>query len=164
MHLRKYPLPLVSLLTLAFMACSEKPSSTQLPDHLAGLHLVSVEKNEVAKDKLSQMHHDVDFAEYESVIGTYRDNENEATVYLTIFDSEESSVQMMSRMVENIKAQKAPEFSYTNEFEREGKTIHSSTSPSLAHYFFRDGKKNIWISARPTLCETVLNDFLAKSK
>lgn len=162
MHIRKSGILLVSSLTLVFMACSEKPSTTQLPDRLADLRLVRVEKNEVAKNKLSQMHHGVSFAEYESVIGTYRDQEDEATVYLTIFDSEEKSTWMMSRMVENIKAQKSPEFSYMNKFERKGKTIHSAGSPGLAHYFFQDGKRNIWISAPPTLCELLLDDFLAK--
>ncbi|MFQ5706002.1 MAG: hypothetical protein ACE5HO_01050 [bacterium] len=162
MHIRKYDLPLVSLLTLAFMACGEKPSTSQLPDQLADLHLVRVEKNEVARNKLSKMHHGVSFAEYESVIGTYRDQEDEATVYLTIFDSEEKSAQMMSRMVEKIKARKSPEFSYINQFQRKGKTIHSAASRGLAHYFFQDGKRNVWISASPTWCELLLNDFLAK--
>ncbi|NIR51733.1 hypothetical protein GWO43_24465 [candidate division KSB1 bacterium] len=161
--LRKY-LPLFIISTWAFMACSEKPSTTQLPDQLADLHLARMEKDEVAKSKLSRMHHGVDFAEYESVIGTYREGENAATVYLTIFDDDEKSAQMMSRMVKNLKAQKSSEFSYTKEFEREGKVIHSAAGAGESHYFFRDGRKNIWISAPPMLGEMVLNDFLARSK
>lgn len=163
MHIRKYILLMVSLLALVMMACREKPSSTQLPDEIAGLQLLRVEKDDVAKTKLSKMHHGVDFAVYESVIGTYRDNENEATVYVTIFDSAEKSAEMMSRMVKNLKGQKSQGFSYMEQVERDGRSIHAAGSAGQTHYFFQDGKKNIWISAPPTLCERVLIDFLAKA-
>ncbi len=164
MHIRKDILLLISLLTFVFIACSERSAITQLPDQLAGLHLVRVGEEDVAKNKLSQMHHGVDFAEYESVVGTYRDNEDEATVYMTIFDSADKSAAMMSRMVENLKRQESQAFSYLEQFAREGKTIHAAGSAGQTHYFFHEGKKNMWISAPPTLVELVLNDFLAKSK
>lgn len=89
MHIPKYVPLFSSFLTLVFISCGENTATTQLPDKLVDLHLVRLESNEVAQDKLTKMHHGVDFAEYESVIGTYRDGENEATVYLTIFDGRE---------------------------------------------------------------------------
>ncbi|MFQ5864940.1 MAG: hypothetical protein ACE5IW_06900 [bacterium] len=162
MGVRKHYVPLIILITSLYFTCSQKSVEGLLPDKLADLHLVRVEKSEVAQNKLSKMHHGVDFANYDSVIGTYQDEGNEAVVYLTIFDSEEKSAEMMSRMVENIKAQKSPEFSYIKQFEKEGKTIHSAASAGLDHYFFQGGRRNIWISAPTTFCELVLGDFLTK--
>jgi hypothetical protein len=49
-----------------------------------------------------------------------------------------------------------------NEFEKEGKTVHVAASVGVAHYFFQDGNRNIWISAPTKLCELVLNDLLTK--
>ncbi len=91
MYIRKQFVLAVISVTLLFFACNQKPSEGLLPNELAGLKLVKVEKNEIAQNKLSKMHHGVDFANYESVIGTYLDKENFAMVYLTIFESEEKS-------------------------------------------------------------------------
>jgi hypothetical protein len=160
MSVRKFVLPSIFLFTGLFVACGQEQTTTELPEQLAGLYLVRVDRDEIARNKLSQMHHGANFAQYESVIGTYRDQGVEAMVYLTMFDSEEKSAEMMSRMVENIKMQKSPEFSYVKKFERKGKIIHSAAGAGQSHYFFRNGKKNVWISAPTTVGESVLNDFL----
>lgn len=162
MGVRKLVVPLVFLLTGLFVTCGQQRPTSPLPDQLAGLYLVQAEKDEIAQNRLGTMHHGDDFARYESMIGTYREKDIEALEYLTVFDSEEKSADMMSRMVENIKAQKSPEFSYIKQFEKAGRTIHSAGSAGRAHYFFQDRKRNVWISAPTTLCELVLNDFLNK--
>jgi len=164
MDVRKLILPFVFLFTVLLVACDQQRPPSPLPDQLAGLYLVRVEMGEIAQNKLSQMHQGADFAQYESVIGTYRDQDVEAFVYLTVFNSEEKSAEMMSGMVENIKVQKSPEFSYIKKIERKGEIIHSAVSAGQSHYFFQDGKRNVWISAPPTLGELVLNDFLNKSQ
>lgn len=162
MGVRKLVVPLVFLLTGLFVACGQQQLTSPLPDELAGLYLIRVEKDEIAQNKIREIHQGADSAQYESVIGTYRDKDVEALVYLTVFGSEEKSAEMMSRMVENIKTQKSPEFSYIKQFEKAGRTIHTAGSADLTHYFFQDGKRNVWISAPATLCELVLNDFFDK--
>lgn len=158
----KHTTLLAIVVNLFLFACDQKATEEMLPNELAGIYLVKLEKNEVAKNKLAGMHHSVDFADYESVIGTYWDGKNQTKVYLTIFDDMEKSIEMINAMARNIKAGKSSEFHYIEQFERDGSTIHLARSESFNHYFFQDDKHNIWITAPTERGEEVLNDFLNK--
>jgi len=54
-----------------FAACGQQQTKSPLPNLLAGLYLVRVEKGEIAQNKLSKMHHNADFSEYKGMIGSY---------------------------------------------------------------------------------------------
>jgi hypothetical protein len=151
---------LIPSLTLA-MACAggeADQAATTLPDAIHGLQRVEVQSGDEAAEMIGGMH-GRRVAPTNSQVAYYGPEDMRAVLYVSEFESDEAAQEQLNAMAAGI-GEGTAEYGHHNQFEVEGRQIHSVFGEGQIHYFYTDGTDLVWVSlptviARPGLAEVL---------
>jgi hypothetical protein len=151
---------LIPSLTLA-MACAggeADQAATTLPDAIHGLQRVEVQAGEEAAEMIGGMH-DRSVAPTNSQVAYYGPDNMRAVLYVSEFESDEAAQEQLNAMAAGI-GEGTAEYGHHNQFEVEGRQIHSVFGEGQIHYFYTDGTDLVWVSLPPAIARPGLAEVL----
>jgi len=143
-------------LAVACSAGEADETATTLPDAIHGLQRVEVQAGDEVAEMIGGMH-SRSVAPANSRVAHYGPENMRAVLYVSEFESDEAAQEQLNAMAAGI-GEGTAQYGHHNQFEVEGRQIHSVFGQGQVHYFFTDGADLVWVSlplpiARPGLAE-----------
>lgn len=151
-------------LVLLFLltGCPGQPSDAGrgpiLPETLGGLALVERATGDQARDLITQLHPGP-LAPAESEVGFYASGDDRAILYVSRFaraDTAMAQLETMSAMIGRGRGG----FGHHAEAEIAGTVVHMVMGQGRAHFFFRQDREVVWVSADPETGRGALSQLL----
>ena len=144
------------LIALFIISCS--PDKNYLPEDFFGLHLTKKLTGKVAEEFLNNLHFQ-NVSELESEIGFYEGKVGRAIIYITHYNTVETTKSNYKKMVMKISPENSvfikPEY-----LKLSGMEIYRCFGMGQSHYVFPYKKELFWISVDTHFSKTFVEKYL----
>jgi hypothetical protein len=150
----------VIVVFICFANCKGKetsPALLKLPAKAGTLLLVNTVRGTAANKFMYRMHGKMT-GTHASIIGYYGNSDNKNVLYLSSFESLESTEKALIKMASKIKHGSAGFTPITAEQTKEG-LIYLTNGMGLKHFFYRSGRFLIWWQAEPDKADKTFQDI-----
>lgn len=145
------------LLVLILVSCSSEKDF--LPEEILDYKLNKKLEGESAKDFVNRLHFN-SVTDEENKIGFYKDEQNEAIIYITFYGDENLAEDNYNKMINKISPENSvfinPEF-----VEIKNRKIYRCFGMGQSHYVFTSGKNLIWVTVDTHLGKKFVTEYLS---
>ncbi|RMF96147.1 MAG: hypothetical protein D6734_04320, partial [Candidatus Schekmanbacteria bacterium] len=129
------------------------------PERIAGLELKDSILGRPALRELYRLHgKSVELKN--GYVAQYSNGRDDATIYYSETQNEEKAKELIERMVKKI-SEGNRFFTGLREVKKDNQSLYWVVGMGQEHYFFRNGKRIIWIAADRDVIENVLSEYLS---
>jgi hypothetical protein len=143
----------------AYARAIAEPGAVALPSSIAGLSLVEELSGAGAAQNIAELHRQ-QFPLSGAAVGSYRDAEASATVWVSASPLPLLAAQMVGAMEAAIARGTSP-FVPVEVRQAGDRPIHALTGMGQEHYYFRAGNLVVWLAADEPVAEAALAGVLA---
>lgn len=147
----------LSLLFLTPFLCI----GNSLPQSIGSLKLVKSESGEEARKEIDRMH-GKRLSYKEGYIGTYRNGDAKAKLWVTDYGAEEEAAKANAKMAQGMKRAEKKNFWHFQGMMIQGVPVYFVVGMGQAHYFFQKEVKVFWLAVDPPQAKEAIRDLLGK--
>jgi hypothetical protein len=132
-----------------------------LPQTIGTLQLVRLQSGKEAREEINRLH-GKQLSFLKGYIGTYKYGEKKATIWLSVYESDDTAERELVKMAESLKVGKSGVFRHFQTLSIKEESVYFVTGMGQAHYFFDKGKKVFWLAVEPSEARQVIRDLVEK--
>lgn len=138
--------------------CSRTCDQVEIPKAIGLLNLVEEMDRDKAREVIDRLH-GKGVAPTESRIGTYKNEEESATLYVSAFSNETEAKQVRAEMAARI-AEGNPVFDHYKELTILNHQVAMCLGMGQVHYFFERGNLVYWLGVDLPIAKTAIEDLI----
>ena len=156
--MKKVNLSILILSILFITNCSKEIN--YFPENIHNLQLVKLVEGEEAKNFVDKLHFQ-DVATNKNQIGFYKNDGDDALIYISFYDSEDEALEDEKKMTEKISPENSI-FIAGKYIDFNGRKIYRTFGMGQAHYVFSHENALIWVSVNTHYADEFLTDYFNK--
>ncbi|UCG14280.1 MAG: hypothetical protein JSU72_07415 [Deltaproteobacteria bacterium] len=132
-----------------------------LPQSIGSLRLEQILVGEEARQEINALH-GKELGYRNGYVGTYGGGTRKAKVWVSEYGAEVEAVEANKKMAEKIQAMEGRAFWHFQEISINSVPVYFVVGQGQAHYFFRKGKRVIWLAVDPPEARKSIRDLLGQ--
>lgn len=147
-----------SILFILFFLSGCNSEINYLPGEILDLKLNKKLQGEGAKDFVNKLHFN-SVTDEENKIGFYKDEKNEAIIYITFYQNEKLADDYYNKMINKISPENSV-FINPEIVEVADRKIYRCFGMGQSHYVFTSGSNLLWVSVDSHLGKMFISEYL----
>lgn len=158
---RRFLPALLLFIVLMPYAAPVEAGESPVPQALGPMKLERLQSGEEARKAIGKLH-GKPLKFHEGYIASYKDGGKTATIWISVYDSENAAKKELARMADGIKMGNGEVFRHFKELSIKGVAVYFVTGMGRAHYFFKIGTRMFWLAVEPSEARQAIRDLLEK--
>jgi len=130
-----------------------------LPQKLADMKLTQSIQGADAISQISKLHR-LNMELVDGIVAQYKNSRAKATLWIGMADTPKQAERLINRMTESIQQGNNKTFGHFQQLNVKDITVYSVLGMGQIHYYYRRGKRTVWIALNPDIDQRALNEII----